>query len=483
MKITDGVVATNIAWRFAERFLAQGISFIVSLVLARILVPDDYAAVSIITVILTFFDGITTRGFSQALVQKDQVDQLDYSSLFYTNILITGVMYAALYVASPWLAAFYEMPILKDITRVLGIRILISAYNSIQQAYIQRNMMFRKFFWSTLVGTLLSGIVAVWAAMRGAGAWALVISSLGNAAIDTTVLFFTIPLRPTLAYSLRRVKRFFGFGMRMTLTSLLESAYNEIRTLLIGKLYSPSDLAFYNKGNQIPALVVSNVQVAISGVLFSAFSRQQDRENVKYQMRRALSMMMYVLLPMLLGMMLVARPMTIILYTETWLGSVPYIVVYCLSYCNWIFQIAPLQALNSMGLARLTLRLSTVHRVTGLILLLAVVLRGPLMVAVSALLADTLASVLVLWVTNRCICYHLHEFWEDISMNLLAAVVMCVPVWLVGRVPFAALPLFCLQVVVGAGTYLVTSYLSRNKNFLMLWNSALKYWNNKRKKT
>ena len=107
MKITDGVVATNIAWRFAERFLAQGISFIVSLVLARILVPDDYAAVSIITVILTFFDGITTRGFSQALVQKDQVDQLDYSSLFYTNILITGVMYAALYVASPWLAAFY----------------------------------------------------------------------------------------------------------------------------------------------------------------------------------------------------------------------------------------------------------------------------------------------------------------------------------------------------------------------------------------
>ena len=288
-------------WRFGERILAQLISFVVSIILARLLMPEEYGIVALVTIFITFANVFVTSGFGTALVQKKDADETDFSTMFYSGLLLSIILYLILFFAAPTIAKWYNNPLLIPVLRVMGIRLPIAAINSIQQAYVSRKMIFKKFFFSTLFGTIVSAVVGIVMALLKCGVWALVGQYLTNVTIDTIVLFITIDWKPKLLFSFKKFKSLFSFGWRIMAIGVLGTFFDQIRGLIIGTKYTSEDLAYYNRGEHIPNILSNNVKVSLESTLFSAISKVQDNsENVKKALKRTMKISSYIVMPVLL---------------------------------------------------------------------------------------------------------------------------------------------------------------------------------------
>ena len=267
MDIDKNTTVKNFIWRFAERCGAQLVTFVVSIVLARILSPDDYGTVALVTVFTTILQVFVDSGLGTALIQKKNADDLDFSSVFYFNFVVCLVLYAGMFLAAPLIASFYNDLTLTPIIRVISLTIVISGVKGIQQSFVSRNMLFKRFFFSTLGGTIFSAIIGIAMAYAGCGVWAIVAQQLSNTAIDTLILWLTVKWRPKKMFSWERLKTLFSFGWKLLISSLLDTVYSNIRSLVIGKMYSPSDLAYYNQGDKLPSTVITNINTSIASVL------------------------------------------------------------------------------------------------------------------------------------------------------------------------------------------------------------------------
>ena len=241
-------VISGFLWRFAERCGAQGVSFIVTIVLARLLNPNVYGTISIILVFTTVLQVFIDSGMGSALIQKKNADDLDFSSVFFFNMIMCSFLYLILFFVAPIIAIFYDDKTLTAVIRVLGLTLIISGIKNVQQAYVARTMQFKRFFFATLGGTLGAAIVGIGMAYSGYGIWALVVQQLFNATVDTIILWLTVKWRPKKMFSVERIRTLFAFGWKLLVSSLLDTVYNNIRQLIIGKMYSSSDLAYYNRG-------------------------------------------------------------------------------------------------------------------------------------------------------------------------------------------------------------------------------------------
>ena len=269
---------SNLSWKFAERIASQAVSFVVSIVLARILAPSDYGAIAMVMIFVTLANVIAEGGFSSALIQKKDADKLDFSTVFYFSIAFSIVLYVTLYFAAPYISLFYGegYEILTPVLRVIGLQVIIYAANSVQQAYVSKKMMFQKFFWSTLIGTIVSAIIGLAMAYSGYGIWALVGQQLSMAITNIIVLYLVTRKLPGVMFSYERLKGLFNYGAKILGASLLVSLFLDLRSLIIGKLYSAKDLAFFDRGRQFPNLIVVNVNSSVGAVLFPKMSEQQD---------------------------------------------------------------------------------------------------------------------------------------------------------------------------------------------------------------
>ena len=303
MEGTSKNVFLNIIWRFAERCGAQIVQFIVSIVVARILAPEAYGTVALITVFTTIFQVFVDSGLGNALIQKKDADDLDFSTVFYTNIVFCIVLYIIIYFVSPIIANFYNDSSLTILIRVLSITILISGLQNIQQAYVSKKLIFKKFFLSTIGGTIISAIVSIIMALKGMGVWSLIAQQLINLSTGTIILWITVKWRPKLQFSFERLKGLFSFGWKLLVSSLIDTVYNNIRQLIIGKKYSSSDLAYYNKGKQFPNLIINNVNIAIDSVLLPTMSNvQENREKVKNMTRKSIKISVFIMAPLMMGL-------------------------------------------------------------------------------------------------------------------------------------------------------------------------------------
>lgn len=283
-------VFANLAWRFAERSGAQIVSFIVSIILARLLEPEAYGTIALITVFTTILQVFVDSGLGNALIQKKEADNLDFSTVFFTNIIMCVVLYILMFFLAPFIAAFYGDPQLTALIRVLCLTVIISGVRNVQQAYVSRNLMFKKFFFVTLGGTIGSAIIGIAMAYLGFGVWALVIQQVLNTLIGTIVLWITVKWRPEKKFSLARLRTLYSFGWKLLVSSLLDTIYSNIRQMIIGKMYSPSDLAYYNRGRQFPNIIVTNINASIDSVLLPTMSSEQEhKERVKVMTRRAIT--------------------------------------------------------------------------------------------------------------------------------------------------------------------------------------------------
>lgn len=471
-------VISGLFWKFGERITAQTISLIVSILLARMLEPSDYGAIALIMIFITLANVFVSSGFGNALIQKKETDNLDFSSVFYINIVISLILYGGLFMIAPIVANFYNIPVLSPALRVLGIRIPIAAINSIQQAYVSRNMLFKRFFWSTLFGTLSSGVVGVCMAYHGFGIWALVAQYLSNTCIDTIVLWFTVRWRPVFKCSWKRASKLISYGWKLLVSGLIDSGYSQLRSLIIGKIYAPADLAFYNQGDKYPSLIVTNVNTSISAVFFPAISKFQDDANrVKQMTRRAIQISAYVMWPLMIGLAVVAEPVIRLILTEKWLPCVPFLRIFCLTYGLYPIHTANLQALNALGRSDLFLQLEIEKKLIGMVALFLTVKSGPLAIAFSFLITGIIGTFINSSPNKKLIGYSYIEQISDLAPPLLISLLMAAVIYPITFLVLSDLVTVILQILIGGLVYLIVSKITKQQSLEYILQSLKKIRN------
>lgn len=451
-------IFSNFFWRYAERCGAQLVTFIVSIVLARILEPSVYGTVALITVFTTILQVFVDSGLGNALIQKKDADDVDFSTVFFFNIVFCLILYILLFLAAPRIAYFYGNMEITAYIRVLGLTIIISGLKNVQQAYVSRNMLFKRFFFATLSGTVGAAFVGIWMAYHGFGVWALIAQQLFNLTVDTLVLWITVRWRPIRCFSFARFRRLFRFGWKMLVSALLDTGYNDLSQLIIGKIYTENALAFYNRGSQFPRLIVSNINLSINSVLLPTMAADQDhRDRVRQMVRRSITVSTYIMAPLMVGLAVLAPSVVRLVLTDKWLSCVFYLRIFCIVYMFYPIHTANLNAITAMGRSDLFLKLEIEKKVLGLALLL---ITAPISVDAMAysLLVSTLGGMVINAAPNRKLLdYSYRQQMRDILPCILLAVAMGAVVLLIGFLPIPFIPLLSAQVLAGAAFYIGAS--------------------------
>lgn len=462
MSKETGGVLPNFFWRLAERFGAQGVALVVSIILARLLVPEVYGTIALVTVFTQILNVFVDSGFGNALIQKKDADDLDFSTVFYFNVAVCLLLYAGVFLAAPWIARFYNDLALTPVVRVLSLTLIISGVKNVQQAYVSRTMQFKRFFFATLGGTIGAAVIGIAMAYFGFGVWALVAQQIFNATVDTLILWITVKWRPKWMFSWQRLKGLFSFGWKLLASSLLDTVYSDLRQLIIGKLYTSSDLAQYNRGKQLPDLLVNNIDTSINSVLLPAMSQvQDDSARVKSMTRRAMKTSTYVIAPIMMGLAFTAEFVIRLLLTEKWMPCVPFLRIFCITYMFYPVHTANLNAIKAMGRSDLFLKLEIVKKVVGLIVLLSTMWFGVMAMAYSLLFTSITSQIINSWPNQKLLDYSYPEQIRDILPGILLAVLMGCCVYPIQWLGLPDAVTLLIQVPLGAVIYIGVSAVLR----------------------
>lgn len=466
---TKSNILTSLFWKLMERGGTQGIQFIVQIVLARLLSPEEYGIIAIVMVFILLANVFVESGFNTALIQKKDADEVDFSSVLYLSLGVATILYGLIFITAPFIASFYDQPILVQVLRVLSITLFIGAFNSIQNAFVARNMLFKKLFASSLGAVSISGIIGVIAAYSGLGVWALVLQQLTSQLAVAVILWFTVKWRPHLIFSTTRVKSLFSYGSKLLASGLLDTLYSNLRTLLIGRMYTPSMLGYYNRGQQFPQLIVSNINGSIQSVMLPALSAHQDnRKRVKEMMRRAIVSSSFLIFPMMVGMAVVAEPLVEIVLTDKWLPAVPFLQIACFTFALWPIHTANLQAINAMGRSDIFLRLEIIKKIMGLIVLGVSLPFGVYAIALGGIFSGLIGTFINAYPNKELLNYSYKEQWLDIMPSLLISLIMGGIVYLFNFSNILAWQILILQIVSGGIIYILLAKIFKIESFTYL---------------
>lgn len=469
--VTTKKVATSFIWQLLERFGAEIVTFAVSIILARLLDPVVYGTIALVTVITTILNVFVDSGFCSALIQKKNPDSLDYSTVFYFNILIALVLYAGMFFAAEPISTFYKAPELVWVIRVLSLTLVFSAFKNCSKAYVSKHMQFKKYFFSTLGGTIAAAVVGITMAYKGFGVWALVAQYVTNAFIDAVILFIAVKWKPKFEFSFKRLGGLFSFGWKLLLSSLTEAVCDNLRQFIIGKKYSKEDLAYYNRGHSFPQIIGTNITASLLAVLFPTFSSiQDDKVKVKDTIRKSISISSFLVFPMMIGLAVVAEPMISLLLTDKWLFCVPYLRMFCIFYALKCIDSTTGSVLKGTGKSGVLSALQITKKVVDLGLLFAFMWFGVIYVAISMLAAAIIGYILNMIILKVYYGYSFKEQFIDIGHNLLIAFLMGVFVLALQRISSNGIIVLIVQVTSGIAIYFIWASLLRNPNFVYLMN-------------
>lgn len=464
-------VINNFFWRIGESSGAQLVSFLVSIVLARLLAPEDYGVIALVTVFTSILQVFVDSGLGTALVQKKNADEADFSSVFYFNVLVCLTLYAGMFVAAPAIAKFYDNPIYIPLVRVLSLTLVISGLKNIQQAYVSRHMIFKRFFFSTLGGTIASAILGIVMAYAGFGVWALAAQYVSNTAIDTLILWITVPWRPKKRFSWTKLKSLLSYGWKLLVSALLDTGYTSLWNLLIGKVYSSADLSFYDQGSKYPKAIIGTISNSIDSVLLPTMSIvQDDRAQIKSMTRRSIVTSVYVMAPLMMGLAGCAEPLVSLILTDKWLPCVPYMRIFCITYMFWPVHSANLNAIKAMGRSDLFLRLEILKKIIGIGLLLCTMRISVMAMACSLLISSVTSQIINSYPNWKLLNYRYLEQLRDILPSILLAVIMAVAVGAVPLLGYGNVLTLCIQIPLGAVIYVAGSSIFRLESFRYLLN-------------
>ncbi len=466
-----GKTSKALFWKLLERFGVQGVQFVLQIVLARLLDPEHYGALSIMIIFTTLANVFVQSGFNTALIQNKDVTEDDYSSVFWLTFGIAGLMYAVLFFTAPVISDIYNMPYIVTPFRVLALMLFPGAFNSVQLAKVSRKLDFKKIFYSSIGAVILSGAVGVVMAYLNFGVWALVAQNLVSTAVAVVIMLFTVKWYPRFVCDLGRVKILFRFGWKLLVSGLMDTFYQDIRSLVIGIKYNSSTLAFYNRGKQFPQFIINGVNGAVQSVMLPAMSqRQENRQQVKAMMRSSIMLSSYIIFPIMAGLAGVAESTVRLLLTEKWLPCVPYMQIYCFTLAFYPVHSCNLQAINAMGRSDIFLKLEIIKKSYGLIAIIIAIafFDSPIAIAMTGAVTTLISCVVNAFPNKKLIDYSYLEQMKDILPSFGASILMLICVLLVGEIGFNPMSTLVLQMLVGVIVYMGISVVLKMSPFMQL---------------
>ncbi len=466
--ITDSRII-NTFWSFFEKVGAQAVSFGVSVVLARLISPAAYGSLALCTVFVSFLQIFATNGLGIALVQKKDVDDIDYSTVFIFNIVTCVVLYVLLFLFAPFVASYYGDSSLTPVIRVLGISILCSGVRNVQESIAMKSFLFKTFFFATITGTIVSGAIGLFMAFKGYGIWALVAQSISSSIINLLMLSFAINFKPSQGFSFKRLKGLFKYGWKMFACSVLDNVNSDIRQLIIGKKYTSKDLAFYNRGFSLVRMITGNVDASIGSILFPTLANEQDDLlRVKSITEKVISLVCYVMVPLLLGFSACSSNFISLVFGEKWIAVVPFLQVFCLRYCLFPLHSVNLNVIKSIGRSDLYLKNAVAISVIEIIFLLITMKYGVLAIAIGQVLSMFFDILICIYPSKKLLNFGYKEQFRDVLPPIVMGAVMWICVSFVSQLFKQIWLALIAQVVTGIMVYLVLSLITRNKNLLYL---------------
>lgn len=462
---------SNFIWRFLERTGAQVVQLIVSIVLARILEPTVYGTVALMNVFLNILNVLLNCNLGTALVQKKNADDIDFSTVFYAQIIFSLFLYILLFFFSPFISSFYNLPEMTSMLRVAGLFLIISGIRNIQNSYVSKTMQFKRFFVATSVGTVSSAIIGIAMAIMGFGAWALIAQNLSNAVIDTIILWITVKWKPIKAFSFKRLKGLFSYSWKLIASALLERVYGNLSSLIISKKYSTADLAQYNRGESWPIIIVDNVNASIDSVLLPTMALAQDSlETVKRMTRRSIKTSVYIIAPLMIGLAAIGEPLVRLILTEKWVPCVPYQTIFCFSYMLYPINTANLNAIKALGRSDIFLKLQILKTIIGLVIISVSAPISVMAMCFGVLLSGVINQVINAWPNKKLMNYGYKEQIKDLLPGLFLALIMGCCVYPIKFLGFSDILTITLQVTIGAIVYVGLSILFKIESFSYILN-------------
>ena len=444
-------------WAFAERTASQAVSIVVAIVLARFLAPELFGVISIVTVLIAICDVFVIAGLGNALVQKKDADELDFSSILIFSFALSLFIYLIAYLSAKPIADFYEMPELNPVIKIMALRLPVASINSVQHAYVSRGMKFKLLFYVTLVGVFVSGVIGVFMAIWGYGVYSLVAQFMLNMIIDTILLLIVLKKTIRLKFSYSRLKKLLPFGLSIMLSELASTFGSNVRTMVIGKGFPAAQLAFYAKGNQFSTVLVSNVNSSLGRVLFPALVKQQDFDEAAQLSTRILQTSLFLLTPLLILIYVCADPLVKILYNAQWLGMIPYVQVLALSFILIPIQTTSLQRIMAAGKGRIYLIIQISKISIGLLLMFGAVIwfDDAIFVAYSTLLSSVVNTIIHFCANKRLFDQTISSQLNEVSrIAIINTLLVCLLLLLT---PIDSMPILSLSVklILGLVLYIV----------------------------
>jgi len=412
-------------------------------------------------------------GFNTALIQNKDTTEEDFSSVLWTSLFIATVMYAIIYFFAPLISSIYKMPELIAPLRVISLMLFPGAINSIQLAKLRKEMDFKKVFYSNSLGVIISGVVGIAIAFYGGGLWALVAQQISNTVTVCIVMWFTVKWRPRIVYNFSRVRILFSYGWKLLVSGLLETLYQDIRSLVIGVKYDSATLGFYNRGKQFPQFIINAINGTVQAVMLPAMSAEQDDKlRVKTMMRHSITLSAYIIFPMMAGLAAVSAPLVELLLTDKWLPCVPYMMIYCFTLAFYPVHSCNLQAINAMGRSDIFLKLEIIKKTYGITALIIAVFcfDSPLAIASTGLVTTWIGWFVNAYPNKKLINYSYLEQIVDIAPSFIMSIVMFLLVSVVGRLNLniKLIIILIIQILSGALIYVVLSLIIKPKPFNLL---------------
>ena len=462
------------SWSFIDSIAGQGITFLVGLVLARLLTPEEYGLIGIIIIFIAVFNSIVDSGFSNALIRKNDAKDIDYNTVFISNLVLSVVLFGVLYISAPAISNFFNQPQLISLLRVMGSIVIINAFAIIQRTILVKRVDFKTQTKVSLISSITSGVVGIGMAVGGLGVWSLVGQQISRQFLNSAFLWIYSRWYPKLQFSIQSFKELFTFGWKLLVSSLIDTVWREIYQVIIGKCYSPVALGQYTRAQQFASICSSNLTTVVQRVSFPVLSSvQDDKERLKNGYKRIIKVAMLVTFVLMLGLEAVAKPLVLSLIGEQWLPCVPFLQIICLQMMLYPLHSLNLNMLQVQGRSDLFLKLEIIKKIIAI---------GPLLLGIFVNIYWMLGGSVV----TGCIAYYLNAYYsgpflnysikeqvKDILPSFGVAVAMAVPVYAMSFIPLNPFILLPLQIVVGAVITLVICEATKLPEYIELKGIAM----------
>lgn len=448
----------GVSWSFIDSISSQGITFIVGLVLARLLTPEDYGLIGIIIIFVSIFNTIVDSGFSNALIRKNDATNLDYNTVFVSNLILSLLLCLLLYLPAPIIAKFFNRPPLTNLLKAMSFIIIINAFAIIQRTILMKKIDFKTQTKASLISSVSSGIVGIGMAVSGFGVWSLVGQQLTRQGLNTFFLWIYAKWYPRLQFSIKSFKELFGFGWKLLVSSLINTIWSELYQIVIGKCYAPATLGQYTRAQQFASIFSTNMNAVIQRVSYPVLSSiQDDKTRLKAGYKRIVKISMLPTFILMLGLAGCAKSIIQVLVGDQWLPAVPFLQIICFQMMLYPLHSLNLNMLQVEGRSDLFLRLEIIKKIIAVGPILLGIFGSIYWMLVGSVFTGFIAYYLNAYYSGPAIGYSIKEQIIDILPSFGIALFMAAIVFAMSFIPFSPFILLPIQVISGMTIAIVLS--------------------------